>query len=60
MSASALHAQYDMAVAQKWQAAKLVKYRAEGVHKARAAVVFGDHEGKADVLDRLTVDSPTT
>ena len=46
----------DMEVAQKWAAAKVVKYRVEGLHKARASVVFGDHEGKADVTDRMTVE----
>lgn len=46
----------DMAVAQKWGAAKIVKYRAEGVHKGREAVVLGDYEGKAEVLDRVTVE----
>lgn len=46
----------DMAVAQKWAAAKVVKYRVEGVHKARASVVYGDYGGKADVTDRMTVE----
>jgi len=46
----------DMALAQKWQSAKLVKYRVEGVHKARASVVYGDYEGKADVLDRVDLE----
>ncbi len=46
----------DMAVVQKWSAAKVVKYRAEGVHNGRAAVVYGDYEGKADVIDRITVE----
>jgi len=46
----------DMAVAQKWAAAKVVKYRVEGLHKARASVVYGDQEGKADVTDRMTVE----
>jgi hypothetical protein len=55
-AAMKMAASMDMAVAQKWSSAKLVKYRAEGVHKARAAVVFGDYEGKADVLDRVTVE----
>ena len=44
----------DMAVMQKWSSAKVVKYRVEGVHSARAPVVKGDYEGKADVIDRLT------
>lgn len=46
----------DMAVAQKWAAAEIIKYRAEGVHNARAMVVLGDYEGKADVIDRITVE----
>ena len=46
----------DMAAAQKWASAKVVKYRVEGVHSARAAVVYGDYEGKADVSDRVTVE----
>jgi hypothetical protein len=46
----------DMAAAQKWASAKVVKYRVEGVHKARAPVVFGDYEGKGDVTDRITVE----
>lgn len=46
----------DLAVAQKWSAAKVVSYRVEGVHSGREAVVFGDYEGKADVTDRITVE----
>ncbi len=46
----------DMAVAEKWGSAKLVRYRVEGVHNAREAVVFGDYEGKADVIDKVTVE----
>jgi len=46
----------DMAVAQKWASAKVVKYRVEGVHNGRVSVVFGDYEGKADVIDRITVE----
>ncbi len=46
----------DFAVAQKWSAAKVVKYRVEGVHDGRESVVFGDYEGKADVIDRITVE----
>lgn len=46
----------DMAAMQKWSSAKVVKYRVEGVHGARAPVVKGDYEGKADVTDRLTVE----
>lgn len=46
----------DMAVAQKWAGAKVIKYRVEGVHKARIPVVLGDYEGKADVTDRVAVE----
>ena len=46
----------DMAVAQKWASAKIVKYRVEGVHSGRESVVYGDYEGKAEVIDRLTVE----
>lgn len=46
----------DMAVAERWAKAKVVRYRVEGLHKARTNVVFGDYEGKADVIDRLTVE----
>jgi hypothetical protein len=51
-----MQAGMDMAVAQKWSAAKVVKYHAEGVHNARTMVVSGDYEGKADVLDKVIVD----
>ena len=46
----------DMAVAQKWANAKVIKYRVDGVHKARTPVVLGDYEGKADVTDRIMVE----
>jgi len=46
----------DLAVMEKWAAASIVKYRVEGVHNARESVVFGDHEAKADVIDKLTVE----
>jgi hypothetical protein len=46
----------DMAVAEKWGAAKVVKYLVQGVHDGREAVVYGDYEGKADVIDRITVE----
>jgi hypothetical protein len=51
-----LQAGMDMAVAQKWSAAKVVKYHAEGVHNGRTMVVLGDYEGKADVVDKVTVE----
>jgi hypothetical protein len=44
------------AVAQDWSKAQIVKYRVDGVHSGRTAVVFGDYEGKADVIDRVTVE----
>ena len=46
----------DMAVAQKWANAKVVKYRVDGVHQGRVPVVLGDYEGKADVTDRVSVE----
>jgi hypothetical protein len=46
----------DMAAMEKWGNAKVVKYRVEGEHNARASVVHGDYEGKADVIDRITVE----
>lgn len=46
----------DMAVLEKWSSAKVVKYRVEGVHNARATVVHGDYEGKADIIDRIVVE----
>jgi hypothetical protein len=46
----------DMAAAQKWGAAKVVRYRVEGVHSGRVPVVWGDYEGKADVTDHLTLE----
>jgi hypothetical protein len=57
LQSSAQLAGWDMAVAQKWADAKVVKYRAEGVHKARVVVVYGPNMGNnADVTDRLTVE----
>lgn len=46
----------DLAVAQKWSSAKVVTFRVEGLHSARVSVVLGDYEGKADVIDHLTVE----
>ena len=45
-----------IAAAQDWTKAKIVKYRVEGVHNGREAVVKGDYEGKADVVDRVTLE----
>lgn len=47
---------FDMAAMEKWSSAKLVRYRVEGVHNARAPVVHGDYEGKADLIDRIVVE----
>jgi len=46
----------DMAAMEKWGNVKVVKYRVEGEHRARTSVVHGDYEGKADVVDRITVE----
>jgi hypothetical protein len=46
----------DMAAMEKWGNVKVVKYRVEGQHSARTSVVHGDYEGKADVIDRITVE----
>jgi hypothetical protein len=46
----------DMAVMQKWEAAKVVRFHVVGVHQGRTSVVLGDYEGKADVKDTLTLD----
>ena len=46
----------EIALMEKWSTVAVVKYRVEGVHKGRDAVVFGDYEGKADVIDRITVE----
>jgi hypothetical protein len=46
----------DMAVAQKWSAAKVVKYRVEGVLKGRESVVRNDRGARGDVVDRVTVE----
>jgi hypothetical protein len=45
----------DMAIIQKWTDARIIRYQAQGVHSGRESVVFGDYEGKADVIDRVTV-----
>lgn len=46
----------DMAIIEKWTNAKIIKYHAVGMHKGRESVVFGDYEGKADVVDTVTVE----
>ena len=55
-SVLAFQSGFDMAVAKKWEDAKVIRYHVVGVHQARTAVVFGDYEGKADVTDRITVE----
>lgn len=47
---------FDMAAMEKWDNAKVVRYLVQGEHNARASVVYGDYEGKADVIDHLTVE----
>jgi hypothetical protein len=59
LSAATLSAQIpgmDMAVMQKWSKAKVIRFQVSGVHKSRSGVVFGDHEGKADIVDKLIVE----
>lgn len=46
----------DMAVMKKWSDAKVIRYQVTGLHDAREVVVFGDHEGKGDVTDKITAD----
>ncbi len=46
----------DMAVIQKWESAKIVQYRVEGLHRGREVIVYGDYPGKAEVTDRITVE----
>ncbi len=46
----------DMAVMQKWEAAKVIRFHVVGVHQGRTSVVRGDYEAKADVKDTLTLD----
>jgi hypothetical protein len=55
-SVLAFQSGFDMAVAKKWEDAKVIRYHVVGVHEARTNVVFGDYEGKADVTDRITVE----
>lgn len=46
----------DMAVMQKWSNAKVIRYQVSGLHNARKGIIFGDHEGKADVTDKINVE----
>jgi len=47
---------FDMGAMERWSNAKVVSYRVEGKHTARSTVVHGDYEGKADVIDQVTVE----
>lgn len=47
---------FDMAAMERWSNAKVVSYHVEGKHTARSSVVHGDYEGKADVIDQVTVE----
>ncbi len=47
---------FDMAAMEKWSNAKVVSYKVDGRHTARTSVVYGDYEGKADVIDQLTLE----
>ncbi len=46
----------DVAVMKKWSTPAVIKYHVEGLHKGRESVVTGDQPGKADVIDRITVE----
>ncbi|HET6263564.1 MAG TPA: hypothetical protein VFD95_01820 [Usitatibacter sp.] len=46
----------DMAAAERLGKAKVVRYRVEGVHKARVPMVAGSFEARADVTDRVTIE----
>jgi hypothetical protein len=46
----------DMAVMQKWSRAKVIRFSVVGSHQARTLVVSGDHEGKGDVSDKITIE----
>lgn len=56
LAASAGHAQQmDMALAQKWGAADLIRYHIVGVYQARTSIA-SDGSGQADITDGLVVD----
>jgi hypothetical protein len=56
LAASAAHAQQmDMALAQKWGAADLIRYHIVGVYQARTSIA-SDGSGQADITDGLIVD----
>ncbi len=46
----------DMGVMQKWSNAKVIRFSVVGTHNARTLVVSGDHEGKGDVSDKITIE----
>jgi hypothetical protein len=46
----------DMAVMQKWSKAKVIHFQVTGIHRARTGVIYGDYEGKADVVDKINVE----
>lgn len=46
----------DMAVFEKWSKAKVIRYQIVGLHKGRTKVILGDHEGKADVTDKIVIE----
>jgi hypothetical protein len=46
----------DMAVMQKWSNAKVIRFSVVGNYNARTLVVSGDHEGKGDVTDKITIE----
>jgi len=56
LAASAAHAQQmDMAIAQKWAAADVIRYHIVGVYQARTNIA-SDGSGQADITDGLIVD----
>jgi hypothetical protein len=56
LAASAANAQQmDMALAQKWGAADLIRYHIVGVYQARTSIA-SDGSGQADITDGLIVD----
>ena len=56
LQSAAQSAAMDMAVVKKWSAAKVVRYRVEGVLKGRESVVRNDRGARGDVVDRVTVE----
>lgn len=59
IASGSLFAQFggvDMALLGKWQDARVIRYQIAAVHQARAQVVFGDYNGKADVIDKINAE----